>query len=78
MTLMSAEVPPMSSVMRFSCPLTVPTWRPAITPAAGPESRRFTAWWGACPISATPPLDCMTRIGQATPASRQPSARRSR
>ena len=61
MVLMSAEVPPMSTVMRFERPQSMPSARPPITPPAGPDIRMPTAFCAHVSTVAMPPFDWMTR-----------------
>ena len=67
---MSVLVPPMSNVTIRSASTSVPSWRPKMTPAAGPES---SVWLGKrlpTSIRISPPCDCITYFcGVATPTA---------
>ncbi len=70
MVLMSAEVPPMSTVMMFLTPAISPSEAPPITPPAGPDIRMRTGRVAQASTVETPPFDCMMRSLDDTPASR--------
>ena len=59
--LMSAEVPPMSTVMRFRLPHSSPSERPPMTPPAGPDMRMLTARFEHASTVEIPPFDWMRR-----------------
>ena len=59
--LMSAEVPPMSTVMTLSAPARSPSARPPMTPPAGPDMRMLTARFEHASTVETPPFDWMSR-----------------
>ena len=61
MVLMSAEVPPISTVIRLLRPHRMPSARPPITPPAGPDIRMPTAFCEQVSTVAMPPFDWMTR-----------------
>ena len=74
MVATSVEVPPMSSVTRWSRPVRPAVWRLAMTPPVGPET---SIWIGALAAASrviSPPLERMTTACAATP----PASRRSR
>ena len=76
-TPMSAEVPPMSSVITFSWPAIRPAQMPPIRPATGPDMSSETGRALAERAPTVPPLDCMSWTSLRKPASRMASANRS-
>ena len=75
-TPMSAEVPPMSRVTTLSKPATRPAQMPPISPATGPDRRRFTGRCATDSTVAMPPDDCISCTPCAKPASRISSSNR--
>ena len=61
MVLMSADVPPMSTVMRLRLSQSSPSERPPITPPAGPDMRMLTARFEHASTVEIPPFDWMRR-----------------
>ena len=66
---MSALVPPISTVMRFSTPAATATARAPTTPAAGPDSAVCAGARRIAAAPATPPFDFISSKGAAMPAS---------
>ena len=69
MVLMSAEVPPMSTVMRLSLPQSMPSERPPMTPPAGPDIRMLTARFEQASMVEMPPFDWIRRSAAPKPLS---------
>ena len=61
MVLMSADVPPMSTVMRLRLSQSSPSERPPMTPPAGPDMRMLTARFEHASTVEIPPFDWMRR-----------------
>ena len=59
--LISAEVPPMSTVMRLLLPHSNPSERPPMTPPAGPDASKLTALRELVSTVVMPPFDWMMR-----------------
>ncbi len=74
-TLMSAEVPPISTVIRLCASDLSPAQRPPLTPPAGPDMRIVTGRSAAPARVVTPPFDCITRIWASMPFSRSAVSR---
>jgi hypothetical protein len=66
---MSAEVPPISSVMTFSKPAMRPAQIPPINPATGPDMSSETGRASAERVPTVPPDDCMSWTSLRNPAS---------
>ena len=66
----SVDVPPMSKLTAFGCPLAAATAAAALTPAAGPDSNNDTGRSVARASGTRPPADVMTSTAGATPARR--------
>ncbi len=77
-TLMSADVPPMSMVMTSATPQACPVARAPMTPPAGPDSSRPTGRAIEFSTVEMPPFDCMIRTGACMPPSRSRSCNRRR
>ena len=72
---MSAEVPPMSTVMTFGTPAISPSEAPPMTPPAGPDIRMRIGRLAQASTVETPPFDCMIRSFEPTPAPRRRDSR---
>ena len=67
---MSAEVPPMSTVMIFGVPAIWPSDAPPMTPPAGPDIRMRIGRRAQDSTVETPPFDCMMSSGAWEPRLR--------
>ena len=74
----SLEVPPMSNGIRFGAVASSATRRAPARPPAGPESTVPAATRIVSSIGATPPWDCMMRIGPSYPAAARRCSRPAR
>ena len=61
MVLISADVPPISTVIRLSLPVSRPSDRPPMTPPAGPDISMLTARFEQASTVEIPPFDWMIR-----------------
>ncbi len=75
MVEMSAEVPPISTVMMSSTPAITPSEAPPMTPPAGPDIRMRIGRRAQASTVETPPFDCMILSFEVTPASRSRASR---
>ena len=66
----------MSSVTTLSNPAALPAQMPPISPATGPDMRRFTGRSVAASTVAVPPEDCIIPISRVKPSSRMASSNR--
>ena len=62
-----AVVPPMSNEIAFSIPMRRASARTPTTPAAGPDSMMCIGVAAAASAVVSPPFDCISKSGAATP-----------
>jgi hypothetical protein len=75
-SVMSADVPPMSTPIRSLKPAASPTKAMPTAPAAGPESAVSTGALRTLDVPATPPLDFISSRGASMRFSRMRSSSR--